>query len=79
MAAFCALILALVALICSVSYWFSWEIQHKERRLAFTTRLRNDITQLLGRESSGIPASDAQSIAAQSERCDIHARTLTGK
>ena len=64
---FCAVMLALLSLICLISYWISWEVQHKARRPRFTTKLWNDSMRLLGRESGGITAPGTPSIAAQGD------------
>lgn len=74
MTGFLALMLTLMALIWLVSYWMSWEIQHKERRGAFATKLRDDVTHFIGGESGGISTSGAVAIAMQSKQNRTHAR-----
>ena len=64
MIGFLVLMIALVGLICAVSYWISWELQDRRRRVGFTRTLWNDAARLFARKNGGIPASGTQFRAA---------------
>jgi hypothetical protein len=79
MEGFFVVMFPLLSLIFVFSYWISWEVQHKQRRPPFTTKLRNDAARLFGRGLDRIRRSGTKSIAPQSEQGRAHARNVSGK
>jgi hypothetical protein len=47
----CAMLLVLGAMSSACSYWISWDLEHKDTRPAFTTKIWNDLTGLLRRNA----------------------------
>ena len=79
MAGFCGLMFALGAVTGLFGYWISWEVQHQQKRPAFTTKLRNDVVRLVGRKSDGITASRTPAIISPGKLSEIHVRNVLGR
>jgi len=47
MLGFFGMIVAFVGVNCLLSYWVSWDMQHRETRPGFGTQIGNDVAELL--------------------------------
>jgi hypothetical protein len=64
----CGIIVLQLVLICLVSYWISWEMQHKEKRAAFGAQVWNDIVDSFGKRHGAIRNRGLRSLAAKHVR-----------
>jgi hypothetical protein len=74
------------ALVCLLSYWIAWEMQHKETRSAFRTQAWNDLVNLLRKYRASIqipglklPAGTAVRVAPEERRRSLEAPVLSRK
>jgi hypothetical protein len=64
----CAMLIVFLALTCLFSYWIAWEMQHKEKRPAFTTQVGNGLVGLFAKDRGLVRNSGSRSVAAKPVR-----------
>ena len=64
----------LLTVACGVSYWISWDMQHKECRTSFGRKVSNDLLDLLRKYSVPVRNVESQSASISPDRVGPVAR-----
>ena len=62
----CGTIIVQLLLIWLISCWIKWEMQHKEKRVAFTTQAWNDLVAVIAKNLGQIPSRKFRSVLENS-------------